>query len=64
MFEVGKHYDLTIKDESGLDTEYHGCLVTETEGPLIKMKQSLAPEVIVNTASLNFIKAVPSRRKD
>jgi hypothetical protein len=62
MFEVGKHYKIKMwadDDNNGIITEYSGCRVLEVQMPVIKIRQTLMQDAIINTASVAFVSAVP-----
>ena len=60
MFEVGKIYTIRMwedGEDGGTLADYDNCEVVEVLMPLIKFKQPLNEDVIVNTASLAFVQA-------
>ena len=55
MFEVGAKYYIEMV-EGSTPISWGGCLVVESELPLIKIKRD-GKEVILNTASQAFVRA-------
>jgi len=56
MFEVGKIYDLVIREDDE-DNIYMGCKILSVSGTLIKVEHPGGDQAIYNTASLAFISA-------
>jgi hypothetical protein len=61
MFEIGKKYTIRMWEDDGEDgsglADYDNCEVVEISLPLVKFRQSTNEDVIVNTASLAFVRA-------
>ena len=60
MLKVGETYDIKMwedSDDGGIITKHYDCEVLETEGTLIKIRQSSHQPVIINTASVAFVSA-------
>lgn len=61
MFEIEKHYTLQMRADDGKGTikTYRRCRVIEVNMPLIKIRQPVMADAIINTASPVFVKAMP-----
>ena len=62
MFEVGKYYRFKMIDEKGEQVEYAPCLIEEENLPLVRTRDVVSGETIVNTASSAFISACLAAR--
>lgn len=57
MFEVGKSYNIITVEDGGESSSI--WKLVEIEGTLIKLASRHTDEVIINTASLFFVRAEP-----
>ena len=67
MFEVGKSYTIKMwedDDNSGIITTYPRCRILEVQMPTIKIRQTVLADVIINTASIAFVSAVPEEDEE
>lgn len=61
MFEVGKHYRVTMVE--GGEEGYATYLVADWQPPLLVLSNPHTPDMIVNTHSPQFVRAELSDRK-